>query len=104
MLDEQCYNDEECKSSTNHTVCLEVTPTSSYCKCTTGYQAIMQSPYTICTPLQSPTPSAHLSPLASLALGLVLLAGLLAFMLKLFSRARNVPKRERCVVHFQHCL
>ena len=73
----------------------QVTTTNSYCKCAEGYQAKPNDDMLDCVQ-QQPTSNVstiHITPLASLALALVVLAALLCFVTRLFARARWAPAR-----------
>ena len=88
MLNKSCQTDIQCRTGTNHSVCLQVTLTSSYCKCKTGYRPLPPDQQ-VCTPAPVLTTSPlYPTSLASLSILLLLLAFLLAFILKLFSKAR----------------
>jgi len=89
MLDSKCSNDAQCYSFTNNTICLQVTPTTSFCKCKEGYQSLIQPDYIVC--VQVPKRSSSIlypSSLASICILFILLAFLLCFVIKLFTKSR----------------
>ena len=79
MLDDPCQNDIHCQLSTNNTVCMQVTPTASFCKCAAGYQT-KAADMTKCTQLYPPVSTTQAHPLASLVLALTVLAALLCLV------------------------
>ena len=92
MLHDLCHNDTYCQLSTNHTVCMQVTPTASYCKCAAGYQ-LKEADMTKCIQIHPPISIIQAHPLVSLVLVLTVLAALLCLVTRLFARARWAPAR-----------
>jgi len=89
MLNSQCEHDDQCSKFANNTVCLQVTPTSSYCKCKDGYQSLIQPDYIICVHVPTRTSSVlYPSSVASIIVLFVILAFLLCFVIRLFSKTR----------------
>ena len=92
MLDDPCQNDIHCQLSTAHTVCMQVTPTASFCKCAAGYH-LKEADMTKCIQIHPPISIIQAHPLVSLVLVLIVLAALLCLVTRLFARARWAPAR-----------
>lgn len=89
MIDRECRNDEQCHQHTNHTVCVQVTLNTSFCKCKEGYQSLIQPDYIVCVQVPVRTSSVlYPSSLASICVLLSLLAFLLCFIIRLFNKNR----------------
>lgn len=92
-LDSQCRYNEECHHEDSNTICLQVTSTSSYCRCAKDYEKLLLSDRSQCIQSKA-SPTTHTVPtLAGLGIGLSVLTCFLCFTLRLFSKARTVETR-----------
>ena len=96
-LDSQCRYNEECQHGDSNTVCLQVTSTSSYCRCAQDYEKLLLSDRSQCIQSKA-SPTTHTVPtLAGLGIGLSVLTCFLCFTLRLFSKARTMETRYECL-------
>jgi len=92
-LDSPCHYNEECRHTDKNTVCLQVTSTSSYCRCGARYEKLVLSNKSECIETRVKTTTHTVPTLAGLGIGLSVLTCFLCFTLRLFSKARIVESR-----------
>ena len=92
-LDSVCLYTAECQHADKNTVCMQVTSTSSYCRCKQGYEKLVMSDTTQCIQSKANTTTHTVPTVAGLGIGLSVLACFLCFTLRLFSKARTVETR-----------
>ena len=90
----QCvYRYRDNVQQTHCNTLVQVTSTSSYCRCAANYEKLLLSDRSQCIESKA-SPTTHTVPtLAGLGIGLSVLACFLCFTLRLFSKARIVETR-----------